>query len=332
MAKQKYIISNLVYGDTYSKMFLNNHLTSVLDPTNLPAIAKKYDIEHLIFTDEATATSIAKHPNAVALSHHCKVNFKLFQWPKGVTKFEARYTRLINMFHESVDRALKDDALLTCWVADFVLAKDFFPRIMAKMDAGHDAVFMMPIRSCMEGESMEQALRQAVGALPDNLLFQLAYENMHPLWTHSHWDNPQFTKQPFSLVWNSETAILVRTYATTPLVFKVRPEMMDGRGMIDGDVPKHCTNPFWSNNWTDAPVAEVSPIQCYAPTFTNRPANTTEVAKWSKELDPIQWPMLEHKCYYPDIDTFIKGPHADDVLEKSNLIVSKIQKEASRGG
>ena len=49
MNRQRYLITNVVYGDLYSKIFLDQHLKSVLDPSNLPSVNEDYEIDYLIF-------------------------------------------------------------------------------------------------------------------------------------------------------------------------------------------------------------------------------------------------------------------------------------------
>lgn len=297
--KPKYLITNLVYGDTYSKLFLENHLTSLLDDSNLPKLAETYDIEYRIFTDQDSVRQLQHHPNMHRLAKVAKISSQLFAWPKeSVKRFNYRYGLLLNMFKESVKYALESDQLLTCWVADLVVAKEFFPRVMSRMEAGHGAVFVLPLRAASEAAT--PVLMQAGGrALEDKALCALGLECMHPLWVACHYDNPQFTKLPFTLIWQGQGGVLVRTFSTTPIVFKPTPAMLDTRGMIDGDIPALCENPYWCEDWTDAPVIGVEPLICYYPPFANRPASPRLVADFTHSIDPGQIPLLEKHCYYP---------------------------------
>lgn len=296
--KPKYLITNLVYGDTYSKLFLENHLTSLLDDSNLPALVERYDVEYCIFTDADTARSLAHHPNMVKLSRLVKISSQTFGWPKEpVKRFNYRYGLLLNMFKESVKKALNDNALLTCWVADLVVAKEFFPRIMKRMEEGHGAVFVLPLRAASEAAT--PVLQQKGGSLTDRELCALGLECLHPLWVACHWDNPQFTKLPFTMLWQGSGGVLARTFSTTPIIFKPTEKMLNSRGMIDGDIPSLCENPYWCTDWTDAPVIGIEPLICYYPPFANRPSSPALVADWAGCLDPGQIPFIEHKCYYP---------------------------------
>jgi len=322
--KPKYLITNLVYGDIYARLFLNNHLKSCLDETNLPALTEKYDVEMMIFTDHATLKQLTYHPNVLKLSKLIKVSTYLFAWPTdAANKFAHRYGLLMNMFHESVKKALADDALLTCWVADLVVAKEFFPRIMKRMEDGHDAVFVLPLRSA--AEPMASNLLTVQGALPDKELCALGLECLHPLWWACLWNNPMFTKLPFCLLWNTVGGLMARTFSTTPIIFKPRAKMLEGRGMIDGDVPQHCENPYWAHDWTDAPVIGVEPVVCYYPPFANRPATVGYVEEFLGNIDPSQAPFLKHRCFYPDEKSVQMPAH---LLEQSDQAVLGILGES----
>ncbi len=299
MAKPKYLITNLVYGDIYARLFLNNHLKSCLDETNLPELAKTYDIEYMIFTDQPTLKMLTYHPALVALSKLVKVSTFLFKWPDDkLNKYAHRYALILDMVKQSVGKALLDEALVTCWVADLVVAKEFFPRIMRRIEEGHGAVFVLPLRAA--AEPMATPLLQQRGAMTDKELCALGLECLHPLWWACDWNNPKFTKLPFTLLWSALGGVMARTFSTTPIIFRPKKEMLLTRGMIDGDIPQHCDNPFWATDWTDAPVIGVEPVVCYYPTFTQRPASTSYVKEFKSNIDPSQVPFLEKRLFYPD--------------------------------
>jgi hypothetical protein len=320
MIKPKYLITNLVYGDIYARLFLNNHLKSILDETNLPALVEKYDVEYMIFTDQTTLKQLTYHPNIIKLSKLCKVSTYLFAWPTDkVNRFAHRYGLLLNMFHESVKKALADGALLTAWVADLVVAKEFFPRIMKRIEQGHGAVFVLPLRSA--AEPMANHLLGRADAFTDKELCALGLECLHPLWTACVWNNPMFTKLPFCLLWPTIGGIMARTFSTTPIVFRPTAKMLETRGMIDGDIPALCENPYWCHDWTDAPVIGVEPVVCYYPPFANRPASVGLIEEFLGNIDPSQVPFLKHHCFYPDRAS-VEIP--SDLLEQSDTVVNRI--------
>lgn len=323
MTKPKWLISCLVYGNTYSTLFCNNQLKSLLDPTNLPAVADKYDIEFCIYTDHDTARTLTANPYLQRLAKTVKLSSNLFNWPKDeahVKKFDRRYGLLTNVFHETVKKGLAENFdYVTAWVADLVVAQEFCPRILKRMDDGHGAVFVLPLRSAHE--AVTPNLNKYHYALPDKDLCALGLECMHPLWVACNWNNPQFTKLPFTMLWSGMGGVLARTFSTTPIIFRPRKEMLERRGMIDGDIPELCDNPYWATDWTDAPVIGVEPLICYYPPFSNRPASVPWVSDWCGNLHPTQIPFIEKHCYYPSKAAVTMRP---EVLQESDDVVAHI--------
>lgn len=299
---QKYLITNVVYGDLYLKIFLEQHLRSVLDETNLPAIKDKLEVTYRVYTDVETQPKLEAHPNFKRLSSLVKTEITLFDWLKEDNRFNKRYSVLMNMFHDSVINAVKNEQLLTAWVADLVVAKDFFPKILKRIDEGHDAVFVLPLRSAFE--PVANLLNQENRALDARRLFAIGFLNLHPLWVACEWENKRFTKLPFTLLWTKPSGILARSFSITPIIFKPYLEMLEGRGMIDGDVPAKCKNPYWCEDWTDAPVIGVEPLFCYYPPFMPEKAPLARTRLWAKRtLDPTQRPYVRKQLFYPDKKT-----------------------------
>ncbi len=329
---KKYLITNVVYGDLYLGLFVEQHLRSVLDDTNLPALAGKYDVTYMIYTDADTIAKIMdvkqgekfgewdratqvkrlRHPNFKRLAATVNLKFNMLNWlSEDQNRFNMRYSVLLDTFKDSVKAALDTDSLLTAWVADLVVAKHFFPKVLHRIEQGHGAVFVLPMRTA--AEPMRAALMQFNRALEPYELFALGFRNLHPLWVACEWENRRFTTLPFSMLWSGKRGIQVRSFSLTPVVFKPKPEMIQGRGMIDGDVPGLCDNPYWAINWTEAPVMGVEPLFCYYPPFCNKTPKASNVMLdnsppklgrlriWTRlALHPSQRPYARRTLYYPD--------------------------------
>ena len=289
------IITNVVYGETYADIFLNQHLKSLLDESNIPQM--NGEITYVIFTDDETKPLLEKHVNMKRLLSLCEVEIRDFTWRPDVNRFGLRYNVLINTFIQSVKLALERDSLLCAWVADLVFAQNFLPKVMDRMSDGHDAVFVLPARSA--AEAIKPYLDKMQGAIPADELWNLCYKNLHPLWVACHWDTPQFTSRPFTLLWNSTRGLLARSYSITPIIFKPTQEMLDVKAVIDVDVPGLCKNPYWCEDWDEAPVIGVEPICCYYPPFDNKPAGEW-IRDWSMRLNKTQLPFLKKHLYYPN--------------------------------
>ncbi len=313
------LITNIVYGPEYAKVFLNHHLNGLLDETNIPSHAER--IEYLIFTDSDTEPLLRAHPNFIMLSRYVKVHLYMFTWPENADKFRERYSVLVSTFRMSVKAALDRDAYLSALVADLVPAREFIPRILKRMDEGYDSVFMLPPRGAYE--AMEERMDHVTGALSDLDLFDQVYTNCHPLWQACHFDSPQFTKLPFTLIWNTTRGYLVRSFSLTPIIFVPTHEMLSCNQVIDIEVPSKCKNPYWAIDWTDAPIAGMEFLHCYFPPFTNEPASIDRIVEFGKRhLHECQWPFIEKVLYYPKRN--------GDVSEVGKDVTDSIRTKAGR--
>jgi len=320
---QNYLITNVVYGPIYLKIFLDHHLRSILDETNIPAIVSRYAVTYGIFTDAETLPLIMdikdgedinkftkdelvarlKNPNMKRLSTLVNLRIFILDFERDDTpKFDLRYSVLMHVFRFSLEMALKENAYLTAWVADLVVAQDFFPKILLKMENDFEAVFVLPPRGAYE--PMAKILNQFNRALDAKHLFQAVFSNLHPLWVACEVLNKRFTKLPFTFLWSTPTGCMARSFSITPIVFKPNAGMLKGRGMIDGDIPAQCTKPFWATDWTDAPVVGIEPLFCYYPPFTNTPPAIGLLRQWAKQsVHQSQVGFLTKRLYYPDKET-----------------------------
>ncbi len=297
---KKLLITNVVYGDIYAQIWLEQHLKSLLDDSNIPA--HKDRVEYMVFSDDETIAKLGAHENYKRLQEFIPVTFHKIVWPEQeIDRFGYRYNVLMSIFKASVTKAIEKDYLLSAIVADLVFARHFLTRVFDKIDKGHDSVFVQPPRCAAEVVMGE--LNKYPRAMHAEDLWKLCYDNLHPLWVAAHWNASQFTKLPFSMLWNTGSGLLVRSFSITPIVLTPYPSMTEGRGMIDGEIPKLCKNPYWAKDWTDAPVVGVEPLFCYYPPFANHTATTKWVKEWTACLHPSQSEIVKQRLYYPDKDT-----------------------------
>ncbi len=297
---KKLLISNVAYGNMYTELFLNQHLKSFLDASNIPAIKDR--IEYMIFSDKESLPMISNHENFIKLKEtigEMSIHIGEIGWPENpVDKFNARYNVLMACFTETVKKALEKDMYCMTITSDLVAARKFLPQVIDRMDQGHDAVFMQPPRCA--AESVVHELNKYPRAMHAEDLWTLCYHNMHPLWVACHWNATQFTKLPFSLLWNSGQGLMARSFSITPVIFQPTEAMLKPEGVVDRFVPSLCKNPYWATDWLDAPLLGVEPLFCYYPPFGNHRATTEWVKGWTKQmLHPSQFQWSGKKLYYP---------------------------------
>ncbi len=315
-----YLITNLVYGKTYAKIYLNAHLKSALDESNLHSIVDEYETSYILYTDNETKPVIESHPNWISLSSLIQTKIVVFN--ENILNYNNRYDHLGTMLRDSIKNALSSNSLLTACVADWVFAKNFFPRTLKKISEGYDSVFVLPMRGA--SEIMLPSLSNKLGALEDLDLFKLCYVCLHPLWVACHWDAPQFSRIPYCLIWNSHTGLVVRSFSHTPIVIKVYPEMVNA-SMLDVDLPGFSKNIFWAKDWTDAPVIGCEPLECFYPAFANIESSAPFIGReWCKNLHPTTIPYLNKTLYYPN-KKIVNA--SSELLDKSNQIINRIYYE-----
>ncbi len=314
----KLLITNVVYGDTYANIFLNYHLKSLLDPTNLPAMNK--DIEYVIFTDVDTEPILRKHPNMIKLLSMCEVTIRDFTWRPDARRFEMRYNLLVETFRQSVQLALEKNCLLSALVADTIVSQGFLPRVMAYMIAGHDAVLLHPARGA--AEAMIPDLDKAEGALTADDLWKLCHQNLHPyLSLIAHYDSPTFTKYPFYLLWNTGTGMMARSFSLTPVIFKPTEPMILTKKVIDIEIPGMFTNPYICLDYDDAGVVWCEPTLCYNKAASNFPASIEKLQNFAKDRDPSQLKHLRHRFYFPN--QLVANVNSS-MLAQSDIVVNAI--------
>lgn len=332
--KQSFVMANLVYGQLYPELWMENQLKSLLDSSNLPALKEKYKLEYAIFTDDATLLKISRHPNFMQLSAICELHVIKMNWPPDADQFGSRYQLLVQMIQQMIGIALdpgrESPAWLGVWVADLVFAKHSMPTMLKRLEEGHGAVFNVPIRGA--ADSINNLLAQLPGAPSDMELFNLAYQHLHHLWVASHWDAPLFSKFPYSMLWNSGSGLLAHNLGITPIVFKPNERMRGIKGGLDSDLPPLCENPYWATNWTDAAVAGVEPLSNgHYPPFLIHKASEDYVVSWAKTgTHPCQAQFLTHPLYYPSKKIFNNQFMADTALKIAQNIQRKLQPEQAQ--
>lgn len=312
---KKLFLTNIAYGPMYTSLFLNVHLKSLMDETNIPK--HKDRLEYHLFTDDASLKMIQNSETFKAMDALIPVHIWLLSNDRPFT-FNDRYGLLVHTFKLSVEKALAANAYCSAMVADLCVAQNYIEKVLAPMDAGHDSVFMLPMRTA--AEAMVPRMVNVKGALPAEDLYKLAYECLHPLWVACHFRSPQFTKLPFTLLWNSGTGLLAKSYSITPIIFTPMKEMLNVTGVIDVEVPGLMKNPKWVTDAVDCPIIGIEPLVCYYPPFTNTVASTGAIRDWAmKNLHPTQHGFVERSLFYPSKTAFnsqILETSADSVVEQ----------------
>ena len=286
-------MANLVYGQPYCDIFLNLHLRSFLDPTNAHKWKKR--LEYLLFTDSETAPVIKSHPAFRALGDVLSVSVQTFGWQNDQNKYESRYGVQVTTFDAAVREALKRGTYLQYTTADTVYAKNYLDQTFRKLDAGHDAIMINPIRATLE--SVTPNLIKYTGAAPALELFDIAYSNLHPLSIAAHWDCPTFSKIPDVLYWNSGKGLLQRPFSLSPISISPNESMVGLDRVMDAGLQPLLKNPYFCNDWLECPLVGAEPIMTWYSPFSNKRAG--EVNFLERETIPHRQVNVGRKFFYP---------------------------------
>lgn len=298
----KLVISYLVYGETYANLFFENHLKSLLDPTNLPAVQQSIE-RIIIFTDNETKPLFAKHPKMMELLSYLgeeRLEIRDFTWRPGAERFVLRYSALIGTFVESVKFALERKCILAAWTADMILAKGFLPTALDKMADGFGAIFIQPPRACAEG--LTEELIKVDGAMDAGELWKALHRgHMHPyLYAANHWRSPTFTHEPYYLLWNTGTGVMARTFSVTPIVLRPTPEMAEVTQVIDISVAPMIEHPYWAEDFDEFGLILAEPVLCYNKVLSNLPPQMDRLRKFAQARHPHQREYLKRRFWYPN--------------------------------
>jgi hypothetical protein len=293
------IISNLVYGEPYTTIFLRFHLKSLLENLN-PSPFDDKSI-YLIYTDGKNIDQIKEHVNY----HRVKMFFNvLFVKFNNLLSYQERYINQTKQIRHSVQLALQSDAVLSHASADVYYGQGFWRNVTEKFrHKSTDAVFGHALRTTYE-TSAEQLSRET---LDNDRLFDIGYDNMHPLWLFSNWHSSNFTQIPYHLIWTKPDQIICRAFSISSLLFRPSSEMLNAGGCSDITLKKLCKNFYFENIWQNAPCLELGTMSAFFPMFTRSTAQLDRVVQWALANVPsenfenlLMYQVIAKKGVVPD--------------------------------
>lgn len=313
----KLCISNLVYGEPYTDIFLNLHLKSLLE--NINSITE-FEINYIIFTDGNNIDKIEQHVNIYKLFSHIKFNIITFE---DILKYNDRYKIQSIQNSETIKYALNNDCThihLAC--ADIYYGPGFWKNLLNKANSGFDAIFGHAIRTSYE--SIAPLLKQTI--ISADQLFDISFNNLHPLFTHSNWNNPYFTKIPYNIIWSTEDSIIVRGFSIPGLLFKPSIDKLENiGGCADITLLSMSENPYFSMNWQELPCIEIGMLKSFYPMFSHKPASIPYLLELAKNIGALpnvnrlrNYMLISKKDTKPDLN----------LIYESETIINEIIKMA----
>jgi len=268
-------ISNLVYGQPYTHIFLNFHLKSLLANLNSYALENSC---YILYTEESNISVIESHENFQLLCDKLKVTFVTLDGNKPT--YELRYHYQTIQSSESIRYALENKMLLHLTAADVYYGINFFKNSSDFMSKGHDAIAHQPMRIAYESAASYLSTDKSLSV---DDLFLIGFHNPHPLWTSQNWHNPYFSVMPYQLLWSDQTAICLRGFSISPSIFIPQESMLESLGSADITIFQHFKNPYVSYDWSELPMVELQQLSSFYPSFSNKKSNIQDIAIWAKK-------------------------------------------------
>lgn len=309
----KICISNLVYGQPYTDIFLNFHLKSLLenysqDYFNSPV--------YLIFTENSNLSIIQNHENFIKIKNKFHIEFITMD---GINlSHELRYQLQSLQVEWTTKFALEHKVLLHVATADIFYGKNFFKNAIDHIRSGYDSVVVTPIRAAFESASPYLSGAE----LSVDELFEVGFNNLHPLWTSSNWESPLFSKLPYNLIWTDDKSICMRGFSLSPCLYLPQEWMLaPGMGCIDIHFLQHFKNCYYCTDWSELPSIELGKLSNFYPPFGHKKANIQDVADWAK-IHIIKENISNLSRY--TIYKKINSPISEELLFRSKLISDAI--------
>ena len=311
----KLLISNLVYGEVYTDIFLNLHLKSLLE--NLSEKFFEKDSYYLIYTDGKNIKAIKSHINFHRLNQWMKVHFVIIE--NGLT-YENRYNVQTIQLQNSVKFALDsniDYMMIAC--ADVYYGPDVFKLVFNILDENkYSSIWTAAFRATYE--TTKDILFEH--CLSKSQLYDLVFQNIHPLWMHADWNSHRFTKIPYQMIWSNDSQLIMRGYSWTPIIFKPESWMLNASGCIDISFDPNIETIYWCQGWWEIPLVELGQLHHFYPPFGNKVAKVDDVVNWTRASIPQRnWNNLKRYWFFDKGKSDIL---ASLMIKTSDLIVDEI--------
>lgn len=214
-----------VWGEVYSRNFLNYTLPSILAPNNLPALAEMFDVEVVLFTTVDSAPRLLTHPAYARLQQICRATIRTADVTEAmIAEIGKVYTtfhhRVMNMFHGVLygEYPLQNRGIISL-CSDVILSDGSLGVLGEKVKAGYTKLLNTGLGAVEETFLPELDPFRSECELSISVadLTRIALRHLHP-WTESmSVASERFTYEPSFLLWPCDEGYIIRSYLTGPI-------------------------------------------------------------------------------------------------------------------
>jgi hypothetical protein len=222
-----------VWGESYTKTYIETVIPAQLAPGNLPALRSEPGCRYIIYTTPEDAERIRSSNVFDALSACMPLSF---EWITD--RINVVHDTMTDCFRRGIAAAESAGAAVLFLTPDLVFADGSFAAIKKLSNRGRDVVFIPGIRTIKFGVSADlQAFRHncSIEVSPRELM-RIAFDNLHPLADSSWWDEGDGNLIPANLYWRvANEGIVGRCFHLHPVFVNSQRKNVTFFSTVDGD-------------------------------------------------------------------------------------------------
>jgi hypothetical protein len=251
-----------VWGESYTRVFIETVIPAQLAPGNLPAYRDVSGCRYIIYTTPQDAEQIRASKVFDALNTCIPVSFKWI-----ADRINVVHDTMSDCFRRGIAAADIAGAAVLFLTPDIVFADGSFAEIKTLSDRGCDVVFIPAMRTIKFGVSADlQAFQNnsSIQVTPRQLM-QIAFDNLHPLGDSSWWEEGDGNLIPANIYWRvGNEGILGRCFHLHPIFVNPQRKGVTFFGTVDDDyVAAAC--PDDSHDYVVTDSDEISAIELSDP-------------------------------------------------------------------
>lgn len=308
MIRHQIHIVTPVWGEEFTKTFLDFGLQSLLTEDNLGAFIKSSSFQgvYKIYTHSKDAKIIKESLIYKKLSSLIKVEFHLIEEiEKKLDKSQkSKYQKLAICWENSLQEAFKDDAALIFLHPDIICSNNLIYELLSFLKQGYRAVCLQAIRLAKQDFTAYLKNNFQEYDFSPRKLVTIAMNFLHPFSKKLFIDEEQLPQCPSSLYWRCGKNILTRTFHIHPLL--IWPTIkVSTLTSVDGDlIEKACPSSQIkiidnSDQLTVFEMTDQSP-NILENQNTN---NLLHLMRWSfQSVRPFHWQIIKHKMCFKQTD------------------------------
>lgn len=232
----------VVWGERFTRFFLDIVLPSQLAPDGLPAMRHLDGALYRIYTTAADAVVIAGDPAFRRLSTAMAVDFTVITPGSEALLSVDRYAAMTAFHRNAVAAASEQDAYLVFLAPDAIFSAGAFAHIETRAELGDELVVIGGARAVIEDAVplVGAHFRRSDGtvSIPSRDLVRLMIDHPHPISRAMRWGSPEFRCDGAShLYWFSadNAAFVAHCWHLHPVLVRARPGSSSFSETIDGD-------------------------------------------------------------------------------------------------